>query len=374
MRKLISIIIFTALFLLNACEIPVDNFTHNGEEFEYIEEGEIFDTNVSPYSESEEYEYEEMEEESEDEGGEEEKNDEEIQDRELNEYENEYVRITAYYRDSDNIVVPVTRKIKRQEGIARAVVESMIKSDENDDALKPYKLCPLLPEGTEILGMNIKEGTVIVDFNEKFLEYEDKTEELNIISSIVYSLTEFDSVNDVKILVEGREKDILKYGTDISGLLNRNNVLINSKRINVEDKVEKVDVYFYKNEGGEFDYLVPMSFEYIGIAKEEICSEIIRLLGKSYDDKKVFSCLPPGVSLIDSKLEGNTLILNFNDEIRNYGGSSREEAILNQILYSMKQIEGVEKVKIIIEGKEGKLPEGTDTSRGIPILNIINEI
>jgi germination protein M len=40
----------------------------------------------------------------------------------------------------------------------------------------------------------------------------------------------------------------------------------------------------------------------------------------------------------------------------------------------MKQIEGVEKVKIIIEGKEGKLPEGTDISRGIPILNKINEV
>ena len=36
--------------------------------------------------------------------------------------------------------------------------------------------CALLPEGTVVLGMNIKEGTIIVDFNEKFLEYEDKIE------------------------------------------------------------------------------------------------------------------------------------------------------------------------------------------------------
>lgn len=47
-------------------------------------------------------------------------------------------------------------------------------------------------------------------------------------------------------------------------------------------------MYLYKNEGGEIDYLVPMSFEYIGIAKEEICNEIIRLLGKDYDDKRCF--------------------------------------------------------------------------------------
>ena len=30
--------------------------------------------------------------------------------------EDEYVKITGYYRDGDN-VVPITRKIKRQEGI-----------------------------------------------------------------------------------------------------------------------------------------------------------------------------------------------------------------------------------------------------------------
>ncbi|HHX17871.1 MAG TPA: GerMN domain-containing protein [Clostridium sp.] len=362
MRRFISIVIFMMLIFSIGCQMPVDNVaTDKDEEFDYIrKEDEILDTYVSPYSEIEEIQ-DDYEEDDEDEKYEE-------------PYNDEYVKITAYYRDGDNIVVPITRKIKRQEGIARAVIEGMIKNDENTNVLQPYKLFAPLPEGTVVLGMNIKEDTVIVDFNEKFLEYGDKTEEINIISSIVYSLTEFENINNVKILIEGREKDILKYGTNISGLLNRNNVLINSKRLNVEEKVEKIDVYLYKNEGGEINYLLPMSFEYIGIAKEEICNEIIRLLGKNYDDKKMFSSLPSGVNLIDSKLEENTLILNFSDKIKNYGGTSREEGIIEQILYSMKQIEGVEKVKIIIEGKEGKLPEGTDISRGIPILNKINEV
>ncbi|MDQ2087057.1 GerMN domain-containing protein [Herbivorax sp. ANBcel31] len=363
MRRFTWIVVFVIILFLNGCQIPVDNVSDEEEKNDYVRtEDEIVDTYDSLYSEMEE-----IDDESEDDEDEEDEEDEELE-------ANGEVAITVYYRDSDDMIVPVTRNIERQEGIARAVIESMIKNEENKKHLKSYNLFALLPEGTVVLGMNIKEDAMIVDFNERFLSYEDKTQEINIISSVVYSLTEFDTIDDVKILVGGREKDKLEYGTDISGYLNRENVLINSKKVNIEDKVNKVDVYFYKSLGEEIECLLPMSFEYIGIEEEEICGEIVRLLGKDYADKKVFSQLPSGVSLIDSKLEEDTLILNFNGEIRNYGGTSREKGILKQILYSMKQIEDIKNIRIMIEGKEGELPEGTDISRDIPIPDKINTV
>lgn len=365
MRRFICVV-FVILLFLNGCQIPVDTVIDDDQEFDYIRtegeirtEDEILDTYVSQYSESEAIDRAFEEE-------------DEKQEKVVQKEENEYITITAYYRDSDDMIVPVTRKIKRQEGIARAVIESMIKNEANTNVLQPYKLFSVLPEGTVVLGMNIKEGTVFVDFNKRFLEYNSKTQEINIISSVVYSLTEFDNVDNVKILIDGREKDRLEFGTDISGYLNRENILINSKKLNIEERVKKIDIYLYKNANEQFDYLLPVSFEYIGIEKRKIPNEIIRLLGKSYDDQKVFSQLPPGANLIDSKLDGDTLILNFNNELRNYGGTAREEGILNQIFHSMKQIEGVEKVKILIEGKEGELPEGTDISKDISIQNKIN--
>lgn len=388
MRKFI-IIIFVILLFLSGCQVPVDNITDGDQEFENTRtEDEILDTYDSSYSKLEGLNDEQ--EDANKEIDDEERDDEEIDNKEVGNKgidngeigdkkisnkeinKNEYVEITAYYRDIDDMVVPVTRKIKRQEGIARAVIESMIKNEANTNFLQPYKLFTLLPEGTVILGMNIKDGTVFVDFNKRFLNYENEIQEINIISSIVYSLTEFGSIDDVKILVDGREQDRLEYGTDISGYLNRRNVLINSKKLNIEEKVKKLDVYLYKNVGEEFNYLLPISFEYIGIEDEKISNEIVRLLGKNYESKKLFSQLPLDVNLLDSKLEGDTLILNFSDTIRNYGGTAREEGILNQIFNSMKQIEGVEKIKILIEGKEGELPEGTDISKDIYIQNKIN--
>jgi len=35
---------------------------------------------------------------------------------------------------------------------------------------------------------------------------------------------------------------------------------------------------------------------------------------------------------------------------------------LKQILYSMKQLKNIEKIRILIEGKKDHLPEGTDIS------------
>jgi len=61
--------------------------------------------------------------------------------------------------------------------------------------------------------------------------------------------------------------------------------------------------------------------------------------------------------VLGSRIEGNLLILDFNKEIKNYGGTAREEGILKQILYSMKQLKNIEKIRILIEGKKDHLPK-----------------
>ncbi|NLD49292.1 MAG: GerMN domain-containing protein, partial [Clostridiaceae bacterium] len=81
------------------------------------------------------------------------------------------------------------------------------------------------------------------------------------------------------------------------------------------------------------------------------------------------------VELLGSRIENKILILDFNSGIKSYGGgTARETAIIKQILYSMKQIDEVEKVQILIEGKKGNLPEGSDISKPLPIPNAINKI
>lgn len=287
----------------------------------------------------------------------------------------ESIIVTLYYEDSSGDVIPVTRKLAKQVGIARAAVNCLVDNVSNKSEMEPYGLYPVLPDGTEIKGLNIKEGTATIDFNDKLFDNDGKTAERNVISSIVYTLTNFNTVKNVKILINGRNGGKLKYGTDISGILNRENVLINSSKANLTKSLTKLDAYLFKTVDDKHFYIIPVSSEFNNLKNEDIPEKLVELASKEYGEKGLYTELPAGVKLLGHSINGDILTLNFNDKIRSYGGgTAREDGILKQILYSAKQVEGIKRVKILIDGKTGNLPEGTDISKELPVPVSINEI
>lgn len=287
---------------------------------------------------------------------------------------NEVLTITAYYKDSEDVLIPVTRNIKKEEGVAKAAIKSMIDNEDNRVALKPLGLKPVLPEGTEILGINVVDNIAVIDFNSKLLDYNTEQDENNIFASIVYSLTEFETINGVRILINGYVKEELKHSGDISETLRRDNILINSDKLNTDNKTMKIDVYLFKYLEDKHENLLPVSMEYIGVTKDMLPMQIVRSLSKEPKDSNLYTQMPENVELLDSSITDKVLTLDFSKEIKDYGGNSREEGLMKQILYTMKQIKGVEKVRILIEGKKDDLPEGTDISKPLLIPDKINKV
>lgn len=281
--------------------------------------------------------------------------------------------ITLYYQDGDGLVVPVARRFERQEGIARAAIGALVDTSLNREELEYYGIYPVLPQGTEILGINIKQGTAFVDFSSKLLDYKDSLAERNIVSSVVYTLTEFASVNAVKFMVDGKELRKLKFGTDAAGALDRTNTLLNSTRVNLQNGLSKLDIYLAKYVNNIHLYILPVSVEYKKQEYEDVPAKAVELLrGKDYQGN-LQTELPQGSKLLKSSISGNTLILDFDNQIRNYGGTTREDIILKQLLFTMKQFEGVKRIKILIDGKPGTLPEGTEITGELDIPPVIND-
>ena len=287
---------------------------------------------------------------------------------------NEIIAVTAYYKDAEGTLIPVTRNVKKEVGIAKAAIESMINNEVNREELKALSLAPVLPEGTEVLGINIVDGIAFIDFNNKLLDYKNEQDERNIFSGIVYTLTEFKTITGVRFLVNGYEKEELKYSGKIIDIMTRYNTLINSDKLNIDSKTMKLDVYLYKYLPNKHEYLLPISMEYIGVSNDMLPKQIVKALSKEPKDSNLYTHMPENVELLNSSIADKVLSLDFSKEIKNYGGNSREEGLIKQILYTMKQINGVEKVQILIEGKKDNLPEGTDISMALTLPDRINRV
>lgn len=277
--------------------------------------------------------------------------------------------VTLYYQDMDGYLTPMTRWIDKQPGIANATVSGLIDSAITREELQYYGVYPVLPVNTDILGINIKEGTATIDFNKEILEYASPDIERNIITSIVYTLTEFSTINKIRIKVNGYTVDKMKFGTDISKPLGRADLPINSK---IALGVPKAEIYCFKKVNEGFTYLVPVSVEGEGLADVNAGS-LLKLLTKGNTDNKLQSEIPEGTVLQEYFIKNGVLVLDFNGKFLEYGGSSREEGILKQIAYTVKQLRGISLIKLTVNGKAAQLPEGTEISSGIAIPKTIND-
>jgi hypothetical protein len=105
-------------------------------------------------------------------------------------------------------VLPESRTLLISDGaVARAAIEALLWGPQSPD------LYPTLPEGTRLLDISIADGTCTVDFSQEFLDNHPggSAGELMTLGSIVQTLKQFDGIERVQILVEGRTGETLGH-------------------------------------------------------------------------------------------------------------------------------------------------------------------
>lgn len=90
--------------------------------------------------------------------------------------------------------------------------------------------------------------------------------------------------------------------------------------------------------------------------REEKASFALRelLQGPRAPEKRggFFSEIPAGVKALNIDVQGDTATLNFNNKLAKYGGgSARVQGLIAQIVYTLTDIKGIDKVRVLIEGK-----------------------
>lgn len=256
-----------------------------------------------------------------------------------------------YFKDKQGLLVPVMRRIPWEEGIGKLALRNMIDSPELRESISSTGLLPIIPAGTEIRGMAINEETGIckVDFSKEVLNYETEKDEENLIKGVVYTLTEFQAIDEVQFLVEGEVLPSLKYGSDVSNPIKRENINLAG---NSEEQRSKVVVYYKGNNFEEdFEYFVPVTIPTLAPVPN-IYTALETLFDGAPTELSLSSDIPQGASFHGVDIKDGVAYIDISFD---YGEPPNDDEIFNNMAknigLTLSEFEEIEKVELLIDGK-----------------------
>lgn len=270
--------------------------------------------------------------------------------------------ITAYYEDGNGFVVPVNTKIPWEEGIAKATLRSMIVGSKTEEKIAQSGLHGVLPEGTEIKGMSIKDGLCRIDFGKNILNTSSYEQEENMISAITYTLTEFPTISRVELLVDGQLLSSLTNGYAINTSFER-------KNINLYGSTDGVNytVYYKAPDTEVLGHYVPVTF-----SAEKISNPVVSVVEKLFSgppkDTVLSNNIPIGVNLKDVNVTKDKAVINLGVGAVNL--SERDYKDMNSIVVLCLEQFDIGEVEYKIEGlsfEEAGLNFGDDSV--MPVFN-----
>lgn len=284
---------------------------------------------------------------------------------------------TVYLLDyQGRYLVPYLLGIPPVEGVAKEVLARLVDSPENRVALSGTDFGLPLPEGTKLLGMTIRDGLAIIDFSPEFLQFRNATHERLAIDSVLYTMTEFPTVDEVEIWVNGHPLTELPSGLAMSYPVSRAQRDLNlevSPAVTDPSVGAKVRLYFSAvGPSGGLIYFVPVT-RIIPNTNEPAAAAVLELIKGPLAISGLLADLPANTELRSVRIEDGTAIVDFSPSLIGYGGGrAAEQALVGALLLTLTELPGVSQVRITINGQVPSLPEGTDLSTPVTRPAVVN--
>lgn len=261
-----------------------------------------------------------------------------------------------YLIDVNGMVVAQEFELPLPESkeVAIQVLEHLVKGGPITNHL-PNGFQAVLPEGTEVLSLNLQEdGTLVVDLSEDFVNYEAE-EEVKILEAITFTLTQFDSVDRIKLMINGNlQTEMPVDGTPIGEGYSRANG-INFIQTNTIDFIASKPVtMFYPSEYNGNRYYVPVT-QHVEVKDGDLYSAIVTALvdGPRYDINvtHVFNAhtlLTESPTLTDGVLE-----LMFSEEIlKDIDKAMISDEVMETLVRTLTEQQAVEAIQVKVENNE----------------------
>lgn len=261
----------------------------------------------------------------------------------------------VYYQDNYGYLVPVMCTLPYEDGVAKATLNKMIQSPENDMQAARLGLKTVLPEGTTI-DLDISDGLARIDLGKEVLNMADAAAESNMIAAIVQALTEFESVERVEFLVGGQKLDKLTHGTDISGTFERGEINLETSVSTINSgELKPVTLYFPCESSSVVVPVTRMVY-----SNADVNTAVLELAKGPSTQSPLEDALPAGCGLIDVQVVDGVAQVNFTREFANLvQNTDGGRLALKALVLTCTQFDGVEEVEILVEGEPYDPGEGT---------------
>ncbi|MFQ3542577.1 GerMN domain-containing protein [Halobacillus rhizosphaerae] len=256
-----------------------------------------------------------------------------------------------YLLDSNGLVVPQTLELPASKEVALQSLQYMVKDGPVTELL-PEGFQAVLPAGTEIKGINLKDGTLTVDVSKEFGEYAPKDEK-KILQALTYTLTQFDNVERLKLWIDGKEQNTMPVnGSPITEGVSRSDGI----NIQVGDQTdlvnsEAVTVYF-PSQNDQQIYDVPVTTR-VKKADDTYETVVQALLDGPELGTALQQPFNEEAELLSTDLKDGVLTLTFNEGILS---GEKPKAIadeaLSSLVLSLTEMKEVEAVQIKVEGAD----------------------
>lgn len=262
------------------------------------------------------------------------------------------VKTELYLIDKYGFVVPQTLNLPKTTSVAKQALEYLVTNGEVTNML-PNSFRAVLPEDTVPTVDISKDGVATVDFSKEFKNYQPE-DEMKILQSVTWTLTQFNNINSVKLKMNGHElTEMPVNGTPISEHLSRASG-INLDTSDVVDitNTKPLTVYYVGGEEGSY-YFVPVTRRVNNNEKDNYVAVVNQLIKGPSGKSPLVSEFMSDVKLLEApKYADGTVTLNFNKNI--FGGLEDKEisqSLLDALVLSLTEQNGVEKVAVQVDGK-----------------------
>lgn len=237
-----------------------------------------------------------------------------------------------YLIDKNNYVAKTNIQVSslKKDLLIDELIETMKIDGKYQDKI-PNGFCALLPSDTKLLGKEINNDVVTLNFNSNVLDVKSENEE-KVIESLIYSITSIDGIDKIIIKIDGENlKKLPKTGIMLDTELTRDYGINKTYDIDSIKGINKVTIYYTNKNNNSDVYYVPVT-KYVNNDEEKIKIIIDELASKFSFESNLMSYLNYNTKLLDYNLNENEIDLNFNEYLFD---STENKKVLEEVIYSI---------------------------------------